>query len=337
MYVREDTLDDALRRVFQRLLRSPNRIKASKGSGREIVGALITINDPRARFSRTENRATLFTCLGETLWYMSGSDRLDFIEYYISNYRAFLGLAADAEITNGAYGPRLFGSDGQIPKIIELLKSKTTDTRQAVVQVFRAEDLKPSNKDVPCTCTLQFLPRRGALHLFASMRSNDAYLGLPHDIFAFTLIQELVARSVSLEVGQYCHAVGSLHLYDTDEARAKQYLEEGLQEKLAMPPMPSQNPWPSMEWLLRFEKSIRLKEAQQISYAGVDNYWADLARLLKIRALLGSGDLRGVVREKALLSPVYEAFIRDKVRRASKTVPKAQPRLPGLEDTEEVL
>ena len=46
--------------------------------------------------------------------------------------------------------------------------------------------------------------------------------------------------------------------------------------------MPSQDPWSSVEWLLRFEKSIRLNEAQQISYAGVDDYWADFARLLKI-------------------------------------------------------
>ena len=161
---------------------------------------------------------------------MSGSDRLDFIEYYIRDYRKFLGLPPDAEKASGAYGPRLFGADGQIPKVIQLLKDKKTDTRQAVVQIFRAEDLAPPNTDVPCTCTLQFLPRRGSLHLFTSMRSNDAYLGLPHDVFAFTLIQELVARSVSLEVGQYFHAVGSLHLYEKDEGRAKQYLEEGLQK-----------------------------------------------------------------------------------------------------------
>lgn len=37
------------------------------------------------------------------------------------------------------------------------------------------------------------------------MRSNDAYLGFPHDVFFFTMIQELVARSLGIRVGDYHH------------------------------------------------------------------------------------------------------------------------------------
>ena len=39
------------------------------------------------------------------------------------------------------------------------------------------------------------------------MRSNDAYWGLPHDVFAFTMLQEILARSLTLELGTYKHAV----------------------------------------------------------------------------------------------------------------------------------
>ena len=59
------------------------------------------------------------------------------------------------------------------------------------------------------------------------MRLNDALVGLPHDVFCFTMLQEIVARSLSVELGGYKHAVGSLHLYKTHVDAAHQFLEEG--------------------------------------------------------------------------------------------------------------
>ena len=83
MHIKAETLDDLMRQVLDKLLRRGDRNTASKGPSRELLSVLLTIENPRARFSRTESRATLFSCLGETLWHLSGSDRLDFIEYYI--------------------------------------------------------------------------------------------------------------------------------------------------------------------------------------------------------------------------------------------------------------
>ena len=67
---------------------------------------------------------------------------------------------------------------------------------------------------------------------------NDAYIGLAHDIFAFTMLQELMARSLGVDVGPYRHSIGSLHLYDSHRAAARAYLREGWQETVSMPPMP---------------------------------------------------------------------------------------------------
>ncbi len=85
MFISADTLDDALRQAFTRLLRTKTRTSSGKGLAREIIGATLKIQSPRARFSRTENRAVQFSCLGETLWYLSGSNSLDHITYYIKN------------------------------------------------------------------------------------------------------------------------------------------------------------------------------------------------------------------------------------------------------------
>ena len=77
--------------------------------------------------------------------------------------------------------------------------------------------------------------------MFTNMRSNDAFIGLPHDIFAFTMIQEIVARALKLEPGTYSHAVGSLHLYKTNRDAARKYLKEGWQSTVVMPRCPKVN------------------------------------------------------------------------------------------------
>ncbi|MEQ1717212.1 MAG: thymidylate synthase [Hyphomicrobium sp.] len=322
MHIKGATLDDLLRRVFDKALKSQVRTRSSKGDARELMAVTLTLENPRARFSRTERRATLLTCLGETLWYFSGSKQLDVIEHYIPSYRSFSELSRRAKTAPGAYGPRIFGGGdrSQLAGVIEHLRKKK-DTRQAVIQIFDRKDL--GKKDVPCTCTLQFMARGGRLHMVTAMRSNDAYRGLPHDVFAFTWLQEIVARSIAHEVGVYHHTVGSLHLYDDDEGRAREFLAEGWQETMAMPPLPSGDPWPSVNWLLGIEASIRMGGSPSLDENGVDPYWVDLGRLLRIHTLLKTKNMREIVKEKnAMTSPVYDAFIRSKAS-VTEAIPDA--------------
>ena len=110
---------------------------------------------------------------------------------------------------------------------------------------------------MPCTTTLQFFVRDELLHLIVTMRSNDAYIGLPHDVFCFTMLQEIVTRSINLEIGSYRHFVGSMHLYDQDEFHAASLVGEGFQSRVAMPPMPLGDPWPAIAAVLAAEARIR--------------------------------------------------------------------------------
>lgn len=330
MHIKADSLDDLLQKVFRSLIKSGNRITPGKGAAREIIGTLLTLKNPLARFSRTESRAILFSSLGELLWYLSGSNDLEFIKYYIPTYPKF----SDNGITvNGAYGPRIFNQLGknQWETVTQILRDKT-DSRQAVIQIFGADDLTIKTEDVPCTCTIQFFARRGKLHMMATMRSNDVYLGLPHDVFSFTMMQEIMARSLGYEVGVYNHAVGSLHLYDEHMNKAEAYLNEGWQTPMSMPSMPSGDPWPSINWLLTFERSIRSQSIHGVDLApivanGVNSYWIDLARILRVKALLLRSRIRDVVNEKnSMASKVYAEFIRGRERSAGHE--EAQPLLP---------
>ena len=248
--------------------------------------------------------------MGELLWILSGSNALDFIAHYIPDYRK----SSDDELTIfGAYGPRMFGRrpNDQLARVISSLRGKP-DSRQAVVQLFdRSDTLKP-HKDIPCTCTLQFAIRDNRLHMLTSMRSNDAWLGLPHDVFAFTMIQELVARSLGIELGEYRHAVGSLHLYECDEGKAVRYLEEGWQPRRAMQPMPQGDPWSAVNTLLAFEATVRTEDSNILDPREfMEPYWADLATLLTVhKAFKTPGNANEIKRLKRRLhDDVYSMYI----------------------------
>jgi thymidylate synthase len=171
------------------------------------------------------------------------------------------------------------GEGGQLFEVIEKLKANP-ESRRAVVQLFDHDDLRSGSDDVPCTCVMQFLIREDQLNLIVYMRSNDALIGLPHDIFAFTMIQEIVARAVSVELGRYTHMVGSLHIYDTDAQAARDYLEEGWQDARTMPAMPGAT-LNDIKRFLHFERLIRQGRATEIDLDRFASaYWIDLTLLL---------------------------------------------------------
>ena len=302
------TLDDAMREVIQALAAYGDRITPTKGPAVELTGVLIEIANPRARLSRTESRGKPFSCLGEFCWYLSGSNKLDQIAYYLPNYQDF----AEGESIYGAYGPRLFnwGGHNQVSAITALLRGKK-DSRQAVIQLFDRSDLFERHKDIPCTCSIQFLIRKEQLCVIVTMRSNDVYLGLPHDVFCFTMLQEILARELSLEPGSYKHAVGSLHYYTKDEIGLRAYLNEGFQSTVAMPAMPEGSPWEAIGRVLEFEKRIRMEQVLIIEpLAELDPYWADLVRLLQTFRASKDKDADGL---KAIAdsfsSQVYRPFV----------------------------
>lgn len=283
--IAEETFDDLLHATLEHLIAHGRVITPTKGAALEDTAVLLQLANPRSRLSRSAKRSTIVSCLGELAWYLSGSDDEDAIAYYVPQYRRY---AVDGKLL-GAYGPRLFGgeSGGQVSRIISLLSSRP-DTRQAVIQIFHHDDLASELLDLPCTCTLQFFVRESRLDLVVTMRSNDAFVGLTHDLFAFTMIQELVAASLGLELGTYSHFVGSLHLYSSDRDRANAYLDDGwyFGATASMPAMPVGDPWNAVRNFCETEASIRTTPPDQLSVEGIDrDYWGDLARMLAAHRL----------------------------------------------------
>jgi thymidylate synthase len=306
------TVDDLMRKALEALRSDGIHINPTKGGCREISAVAFELTNPRARASRSCTRGRLFSALGELCWYLAGSNQTDDIAYYVRFYRKF----DEGGVIFGGYGPRLVSFDGvnQLEYVIGLLRNNPS-SRRVVIQLFDHRDSLDHHLDIPCTCTLQYLLREGRLSAITYMRSNDVFRGMPHDIFCFTMLQEIIARSIGAELGSYHHMVGSLHLYDRDVETLDAFLAEGWQSTArSMPDMPVGDPWLGVESLLRAEENLRAGRSPSEVDFGPQPYWADLGRLLGIYAVLRNDGPREAIDllHSAMSSGYYNCYVTDR-------------------------
>jgi thymidylate synthase len=189
---------------------------------REVIGAPLTRSDPGPNVLVLPTRKlNHHFMVAEFIWMMCGQNHTQLIEPFNKS----IMIAADEGMTSfaGAYGPKIID---QVPYVVDTLR-KDPSSRQAVLTIWR--ERPRASKDVPCTVSMQFFVRDGALHMVTHMRSNDAWLGLPYDVFNFTMLQRYVLSmlpSVAHSLGEYHHMVGSLHLYERDVEKARALLHD---------------------------------------------------------------------------------------------------------------
>lgn len=281
MEIIKNSVDDILLALLPKVLKDGCYVESSKGKNKEILGVHIILQNPLNRISKSLARNLFISPLGEFFWYLSGSNKLEDIKFFISKYERY---SNDGVILNGAYGKRMFeGEDhNQINKVIRLLERKT-HTRQAVIQLFKSSDLDDeSNRDVPCTCTIQLIQRNGKLDMFVNMRSNDLFVGFPHDVFCFTMLQEMIANKLELDLGKYHHFVSSLHIYENDFHKVEKYCSEGYHStKYVMPKMPPKS-FEKINQILKIANKIKNEEIVDFEGFKMDDYWKDLLIILQI-------------------------------------------------------
>lgn len=316
MFLSGEGIDEILIELYENLLADGAENVGTRGGMLEKLGVLFRMKNPRARISRSQDRGKPFSALGELLWYLAGSDSLEFIKEYIPQYEK------DAEdgVLAGAYGPRIFamrGSINQLDNVISLLK-RNPSSKRAVIQLYDAADIAVRYKEIPCTIALQFLIRDGLLHASVTMRSNDAYKGLPHDVFCFTMLQEMISARLSVEVGEYLHYATSMHVYNESIEAMKTYVCEGHQKTVQMPAMPIDDPFSITDTLMAAELALRNGEQIKASDYTCDPYWADIIRLLQVYWATKGQNAPGFEGLNALKSEFHNEIYRTYLERRQK-------------------
>lgn len=238
---------------------------------KELINYSFTLDNPRNRIISFKDRLTNpFYLVGELLWYLSGSNRLDFIAYYSKFWNR---CSDDGETLNSAYGFRLFSSKhpainfNQVDHIVTLLKNDSY-TRQAVLHFKTPSNI--STNDEVCTLSMQFLLRDNKLHANTVMRSNDINFGMTYDVYFFTFLQELIAVKLDVELGSYTHFVGSLHLYEKDYELGVKCINSNIRAEIThVHPVITKRFINDIPYLLSFESFLRTQE--YVSTANIEN------------------------------------------------------------------
>lgn len=150
----------------------------------------------------------------EAMWILQGSNRLDGLQPWAPSYAKF---SDDGRTLNGAYGPSVVT---QIPYVVDVLQHDP-ESRQAIIGIWRPSPR--SSRDIPCTMSVQFLLREGHIHTNVFMRSSDAWIGWPYDVFSFTMVTIHVALLFNYppNLGTLTLIAGSQHLYESNQAAAR--------------------------------------------------------------------------------------------------------------------
>lgn len=172
----------------------------------------------------------------EGAWILSGDNRVATIAPFAPSIAT---LSDDGLFFAGAYGPSFIAN---LPGLVRVLADP--DSRQAVAHVLAASP--GAWRDVPCTTTFQLMLRDGVLHAHVTMRSSDAWRGVPNDVHAFSMMaayvglwlrervkidhgaryeypavpRHLIDWAADPRLGELTLAVGSQHLYELDRERA---------------------------------------------------------------------------------------------------------------------
>jgi thymidylate synthase len=172
----------------------------------------------------TTKKLHLRSIIHELLWFLKGETN---IAYLKENGVSIWDEWADK---NGELGPvygkqwrSWVGADGkvidQITDVINQIKNNP-DSRRLIVSAWNVADL-PEMALMPCHALFQFYVADGKLSCQLYQRSADVFLGVPFNIASYALLTMMVAQVCDLQVGDFVHTFGDVHLYSNHLDQAK--------------------------------------------------------------------------------------------------------------------
>lgn len=100
----------------------------------------------------------------------------------------------------------------QLKQVIKNIK-KNPDSRRHIVTAWNPTDVDEMALP-PCHMMYQFHVADGKLSCQMYQRSADVFLGVPFNIASYALLTQMIAQVCDLEVGDYVHTFGDVHIYN---------------------------------------------------------------------------------------------------------------------------
>ena len=165
----------------------------------------------------TTKKVHLKSIIYELLWFLKGDTNVKYLnDNGVSIWDEWKDEHGDLGPVYGAQWRSWKGADGkvidQITEVIEQIK-KNPDSRRLIVSAWNVAEI-PNMALAPCHAMFQFYVADGKLSLQLYQRSADVFLGVPFNIASYALLLMMVAQVCNLEVGDYVHTFGDVHIYN---------------------------------------------------------------------------------------------------------------------------
>lgn len=331
-HVEVDTADGAYVETLSRVLDYGEAVTAgdslsvgAQKTTRELLNFTVVHSSPRERLICNAPPFKLLVAVARFVWMMGGSDRLADIAFYEPKVSRFTDDGISVPGSN--YGQRILhprpGLDQLKAAIDRLIKDR--HTRRAAISIYHPEDVVRLSNDIPCAFGLFYHIRGDVLHSTTVMRSNNAFILLPYNLFEFSLLAEVVATEVKVPLGSLTHTALSMHVYEEHVDAARKVVDEyfkrrtGL-KRVSIPEMPADpDPLQQIKDLVIIESNLR-HESQGLTGSNIEEwiskgnelnpYWQQLYYLLLLHVVTEkSYFLRSNLRQQEIALDALDSVI----------------------------
>lgn len=225
----------AYKQLLQHILDNGYRKEDRTGTGTtSVFGYQMRFNLQEGFPLVTTKKIHLKSIIYELLWFLKGDTN---IHYLTENSVRIWNEWADE---NGELGPvyghqwRNWNSEGidQIQEIINTLKNNP-DSRRMVVSAWNPSVMPDTSKSFsenvangkaalpPCHALFQFYVVDNKLSCQLYQRSADVFLGVPFNIASYALLTMMIAQVCELQLGDFVHTFGDVHIYNNHIEQVK--------------------------------------------------------------------------------------------------------------------
>ena len=164
----------------------------------------------------TTKKVHMKSIIYELLWFLKGETNINYLKDH--NVKIWDEWADENGELGPVYGKQWRsweGKDGvvidQVSDAIKQIKNNP-DSRRIIVSAWNVADL-PKMALMPCHTIFQFYVADGKLSCQLYQRSADVFLGVPFNIASYALLTLMIAQVCDLELGDFVHTFGDVHIY----------------------------------------------------------------------------------------------------------------------------
>lgn len=164
----------------------------------------------------TTKKLHLKSIIYELLWFIKGDTNVQYLQDH--GVKIWDEWADEQGNLGPVYGKQWRSwvdkngqTHDQLKTAIELLKHNP-DSRRIIINAWNVGELAEMAL-MPCHTLFQFYVANGKLSCQLYQRSADVFLGVPFNIASYALLTMMMAQVCDLQLGEFIHTFGDVHIY----------------------------------------------------------------------------------------------------------------------------